>query len=93
MIWPSDLLFDPTWPILKNVQDFIYAKTLTKFHEYQTENLVSTAYTRFSESWPSDIIFDPTWPILELLWDFIKTKILTKFQTENVASRAYKRFF
>ena len=46
MIWPSDLLFDLTWPIFKNVQDFIEAKTLTKFHEYQIKNLVSRAYTR-----------------------------------------------
>ena len=36
-----------TWPIFKNVQDFIEANTLSKFHEYQTENLVSRAYTWF----------------------------------------------
>ena len=47
MIWPSELVFDATWPIFKNVQDFIEAKTLTKCHDYPTENLVSRAYTKF----------------------------------------------
>ena len=38
-IWPSDLVFDPTWPIFELVQDFIKTNILTKFHDYQTENV------------------------------------------------------
>ena len=45
-IWPSDLVFDPTWPIFKLVQDFIKTNILTKFHDYQTESVASTANTK-----------------------------------------------
>ena len=41
-IWPGDLEFDPTWPIFH-----MKTNILTKFHDYQTENVVSRAYTRF----------------------------------------------
>ena len=46
----------------------------------------------FSKISPSDLVFAN----FELIRDLIKTNILTKFhdnQTENVASRAYTRFF
>ena len=95
MIWSSDLLFYPTWPIFRHVQNFIEANTLTKFHEYQTENLVFTAFTRFSKIWTCNLVFGLTWPILVFVVDFIKTKVLTKlhgYLTENVASRVYTRF-
>ena len=50
----------------------------------------------FSKIWPSDLVSDPKWHKFELVQDFIKTNILTKFhedRTENVASRAYTKFF
>ena len=46
-IWPSDLIFDPTWPIFKLVWDFIKKNILIKFHDYQTENVASRDYTMF----------------------------------------------
>ena len=46
-IWPSDLVFDPTWHIFKLGQDFIKLNILTKFHDDYTENVASKAYTRF----------------------------------------------
>ena len=45
-ICPSDLVFDPTWPILEPVWYLIEAKILTKFHEYWAKNVASRAYTR-----------------------------------------------
>ena len=48
-IWPSNLIIDPTWPIFKLVPYFIKKNILTKFHDYQTENVASKAYTRFLE--------------------------------------------
>ena len=50
----------------------------------------------YSKIWLSNLDFDLTWPIFKLLWTFIKENILTMFhdyKTENVASRAYTRFF
>ena len=48
-IWPSDLVFDPTWPIFKVIQDFIKTKVLTKFyspkianHEWNQSDVKST---------------------------------------------------
>ena len=45
-IWPSDLVFDPTWPNFELVQDFNKTNILTKFYEDRTENVASRAYTR-----------------------------------------------
>ena len=46
-IWPSDLVFDPTWPNFTLVRDFIKTNIQTNFHKYLTENVASRAYTRF----------------------------------------------
>ena len=46
-IWPSDLVFDPTWPVFILGRDFIKTNILTKFHDNQTESVASRAYTRF----------------------------------------------
>ena len=67
------------------------ANILTKFHEYQTENVAKS----FSTISSSDLVFDPTWPNFNLVLHFIKANIRTKFhedQTENVASRSNTRF-
>ena len=45
-IWPSDIVFDRTWPNFKLVRDFIETNILTKFHEDLNENVASRAYTR-----------------------------------------------
>ena len=45
-IWPSDLDFDLTWLIFELNPDFIETNILTKFHNYQTENVTSRAYIR-----------------------------------------------
>ena len=71
-------------------------KILTNFHDNQTENVASRAYTRFFKIWPSNLVFDPKSTIFGLNQDFINKNILTKFHdnwTENVASRANTRFF
>ena len=44
-IWPSDFDFGLAWPIFKVIRDLIKANILTKFHDYQTENVASRAYT------------------------------------------------
>ena len=62
----SDIVFDPTWPIFKILRNVIKTNILTKFYDYQTENVASRAYTRFFlRIWPSDLVFDPTWPIFK----------------------------
>ena len=45
-IWPSDLVFDLTWPIFKLIQDFIKTNILTMFHDYQIKIVASRVYTR-----------------------------------------------
>ena len=45
-VCPSDLVFDLTCPIFEFVRDFNKTNTQTKFHDYQTENVASRAYTR-----------------------------------------------
>ena len=55
-IWPSDLVFHPSWPIFKLVKDIIKANILSNFHEYWTENMASRADTTFFLDltwWPS----------------------------------------
>ena len=41
-ICPCYLVFDPKCPVFKLILDSIMTNILTKFHEYQTENLVKT---------------------------------------------------
>ena len=42
-IWPSDIVFDPIWPIFTLVQELIDTNIMAKFHEYRTENVASKA--------------------------------------------------
>ena len=52
-IWPSDLVFHPSWPIFKLVRNIIKENILSNFQEHWTENM---AYTRFFLDltwWPS----------------------------------------
>ena len=47
MIWPTNPVFDPTWPMFELVWDIIEENILTKFHVYRIENEASKAYTIF----------------------------------------------
>ena len=49
-IWPSDQVFDPTWPIFVFVQDFIKKKVLTKFHDHLTENAYAPEATSHTDN-------------------------------------------
>ena len=68
IIWPSDLVFDPTWPRFELDLDFIETNILTKFHEDWVKNVASIVFTRFSNNltqWPSfwaDVTQIRTWP-------------------------------
>ena len=53
MIWPSDLLFDLTWPNFELVRDFVKNNILTKFQVDWTENVGSGVYT--------SVFYDLTW--------------------------------
>ena len=46
-IWPSDLVFDPTWPIFILFLEIVKANILSKFNEYLNYKEVSRVYTRF----------------------------------------------
>ena len=46
-IWPTDLVFDPTWSILELVRYFIKINIPTKLYKNRTENVASKAYTMF----------------------------------------------
>ena len=46
-IWPSDLVFDPTWPSFEADLDIIMVNILTKFHELWIKTVPSRMYTRF----------------------------------------------
>ena len=45
MIWPSDLVFDPTWPRFELVRDIINTNNLTKFEKDRAKNVASIALT------------------------------------------------
>ena len=36
-IWPSDLVFDPTWPIFELSLDIVKTNILTKFHNKRAQ--------------------------------------------------------
>ena len=46
-IWPSDLVFDPTWPSFKLDLDIMMINILTNFHELMIKTVPSRVYTRF----------------------------------------------
>ena len=46
-IWPSDLVFDPTWPSLEHDLDIMIISILIKFHELWIKTVPSRVYTRF----------------------------------------------
>ena len=68
MIWPTDLVFDPTWLIFKLDPDFIKANILTNFHDDWMHNVACIVFTRFFYHltyWPSfwpHMTYIRTWP-------------------------------
>ena len=78
-IWPSDLVFDPTWHSFELVQDLIEADILTIFMNIWLKMLPIERTQDFCKIWPSDLVFDRTIPIFQFVQDFTKTKMLMKF--------------
>ena len=68
MIWPTDLLFDLTWPIFKLDLDIVKMIILSKFDKNWTKSVASRVFTRFFFDlayWPSfwpDMTHIRTWP-------------------------------
>ena len=88
IIWPSDLIFDPTCPSFKLDLGLWELKFWQSFMDFCSE----LCPLCLSKIWPSDLVFWPnmtqfrTWP------NFIKINILTKFHEDlikTVASRVY----
>ena len=50
-IWPSDLLFDPTWPNIELGLDFVKSNIVYKFEEDLTKNVFSRVFTN---CWQTD---------------------------------------
>ena len=96
MIWPTDLVFDSTSPILDIRWDIVKMIILSNFDEDWTKTVASRVFTRFFNDltyWP---IFEPTSPIFELDRDIVKMIILSKIDedwTKTLASRVFTRFF
>ena len=76
MIWPTDLVFDPTSPIFELNWDIVKMIILSKFDEDWTKNVASRVFTRFFHDltyWPSFLIQrHPYWTLTEILsgWSF-----------------------
>ena len=96
MIWPTDLVTDPTSPIFELHRDIVKMIILSKFDEDWTKNVAFRVFTRFFHDltyWPS---YWPNVTHIELNWDIVKMISLSKFDedwTKNVASRGFTRFF
>ena len=93
-IWPSDLVFDQTWPIFNSSETSSRQTFWQSFKIIRQKMWPLECAQGFSKIWPSDLVFHLPWPIFELVQYFIKTNILINFHdywTENVVSRAYTR--
>ena len=62
LIWPNDLVYDPRWPKLKLVQDFIKTKILTIFLDNWGKNMAPRVSTNISFIWHSVLLYDPADP-------------------------------
>ena len=97
LIWPSDLVFDPTWPSFELDLEFIKTNIMSNIHDECFKNVTARVLTRFSADlarWPT-VVFDPTWPSFELDLELIKTNILSKIHDDcfkNVTARVLTRF-
>ena len=58
-IWPSDLVFDLTWPIFELDRDIIQTNILVKcFMKIKAKLRPLEGKQCFKEIWPSDLVFD-----------------------------------
>ena len=53
-IWPSDLVFDPKWPIFNCGPAFIKINILTNFHDEWIKTVPHEGTHGFTKIWPSD---------------------------------------
>ena len=92
-IWPSDLLFDPTWPISKFDLDTIKIYILVIFQEDRLKTVGPTSFISvLSKIWPSDLLLNVTLPIFTTDLGISMTNILTIFykdRTETVPYSVY----
>ena len=68
-IWPSDLVFDPTWPIFKLDWDIVKMIILSKLDEDWSKTVASRVFTRFFYDltyWPS------FWPDMTHIWTWLR---------------------
>ena len=97
MIWPTDLLFDLTWPIFKLDLDIVKMIILSKFDKNWTKSVASRVFTRFFYDlayWPS---FWPNMTCIRTWPRFHQCKHSDKFSwqldAKNVACIVFTRFF
>ena len=95
MIWPGDLVFDPTWTSFKHIFELIKTNILSKIHDYCFKNVTARVLTRFSAGLAWCPSFWPTWPSFKFDLEIIKTNILSKINDDclkNVTVRVITRF-
>ena len=95
-IWPTDLVFDLTWPILELDWDIVKMIIWASLMKIGRKLWPLECSQGFLKIWPTDLVFDPTWPIFELDRDIVRMIILSKFDddwTKTMASRVFTRFF
>ena len=96
MIWPTDLVFDWTWPMFEHDRDIVKMIILSKVDDDWTKTMAPRVFTRFFYDltyWPN---FDSTSPIFKPDRDIVNMIILSKFDddlTKSVASGVFTRFF
>ena len=80
MIWPTDLVFDPTWPIFKLDWDTCHDDHSEHVWWWLDQNCgLWSVHKVYSMIWPTDLVFNPTWPIFKLDWDIFTINILSTF--------------
>ena len=95
LVWPGDLVFDPTWPSFKPDLEIIKTNILSKIHDDCLKNVTARVLTTFLLIWPGDLVFDSKWPSFELNVEIIKTNILSRIHDDclkNVTTRVFTRF-
>ena len=65
-IWPSDIVFDPTWPMFEIDRDITKRNILVKFIKIEAKLWPLEGEQVLEQILPSELDFDPTWPIFEV---------------------------
>ena len=95
LIWPGDLVFDPTWPSFKFDLEIIKTNILCKIHDDCFKNMITRMLTRFSADLAWCPSFWPTWPSFKTDLELIQTIILSKIHDDcfnNVIARVLTMF-